>query len=170
MPKKIFLRLKKNEKILPKDFLQECQQVEVFELTGESLEEIPAELFTLPQLQILKIKNGKLKSLPQLSQGQPLSPLKTLQLSHQQLANLPEWLFEFKSLELLDLSSNCLKTLPESLAKLSILKRLNLDGNQFQTFPGALYGLKGLNHLSVDENPLTESEKGLLHQRFSMWF
>ncbi|KON28844.1 hypothetical protein AC481_00305 [miscellaneous Crenarchaeota group archaeon SMTZ-80] len=62
------------------------------------LDEIPQSITLLSKLESLSINRCKLKKLPNLSSS--LQRLKYLNLSDNQLQNLPEWVFEFSKKEI----------------------------------------------------------------------
>ncbi|HAZ13519.1 MAG: hypothetical protein A2X86_13390 [Bdellovibrionales bacterium GWA2_49_15] len=99
------------------------------------------------------------------------------QLKHLGLINCGPFCCEIKGpndflieLEQLDLSKNQLHELPPWIATLARLKRLTLDGNQLKTLPLYLKQLPKLNHLSLDDNPFSEETKGQIQRDFNLWF
>ncbi|MBI2520148.1 MAG: hypothetical protein HYV97_07015 [Bdellovibrio sp.] len=73
-------------------------------------------------------------------------------------------------LEQLDLSYNQLQELPSWIETLTSLKRLTLDGNKLEALPLYLKKLPKLNHLSLDDNPFSEETKGQIQRDFNLWF
>jgi len=123
------------------------------------------ELSTLPHsLEVFKVNGGKIEMPSNL----PL--LKTLQLKSLGLKSLAPLERLPETIETLDLSYNQLGELPTEIASLKKLVRLNLDGNSLVSLPEFLYKLPSLNHLSLDGNPLSEETRNELHQKFGMWF
>lgn len=55
--------------------------------------------------------------------------IKTLDLSHQNLDEIPEYILELSSLESLNLSHNHLRELPQTIGKLKSLKALDISWN-----------------------------------------
>ena len=59
--------------------------------------------------------------------------LRRLDLSSNQLKELPSWIGELNQLEVLNLSDNALSSLPESLGSITDLHTLNIGSNSFST-------------------------------------
>ena len=79
-----------------------------------------------------------------------LSQLQELGLHGNQLAAIPEELWELKQLRALDLSGNLLPSIPKMITQLDQLEVLNLSGNQLssvQEMIGQLYQLRQLQPL-----------------------
>ncbi len=70
------------------------------------------------------------------------------------LERLDDRIGQLASLEVLDLSYNQLRELPESLGQLPRLRRLLLNDNQLRALPASLTRLEQLEVLQVRENPL----------------
>ena len=95
----------------------------------EKLTEIPAEVFELEYLKVLKLNNN-------------------------QLASLPEAIGNLQNLFLLNLWGNQLTSLPEAIGNLQNLSSLNLWGNQLTSLPEAVANLQNLSSLNLNNNPL----------------
>ncbi len=92
--------------------------------------------------------------------------LKTLDISGQNLTEIPKEVLEFPKLEVLNLSKNKITDIPEWLNKLSSLENLNLDHNSIKKIE---YLPHNLLQLSVNNNNLTEIDTNLkLEQLFSI--
>jgi Leucine-rich repeat (LRR) protein len=77
-----------------------------------------------------------------------------LYLSHCNLIQVPEEVFELDHLHHLDLRHNRLVYLPKELSKLSHLKGLYLNNNRLKELPDELTGLEKLQVLKVEGNRL----------------
>lgn len=186
----LFLKLKKNQSSFPREIFFN-PYLEHLELFADHLDSLPDEIhelknlktlslqigmmtelnplvWSLPKLEVLKVKKTQLKNFV-LPEGN-LSLLKKCFLSHNQLESLPEDFGRLTYLSELDLSQNKLNTLPPSMAQATLLKRLNLDHNQMTTVPDCLWQWKNLSHLSLDDNPWTQQERQKLFERFKIWF
>ena len=78
-----------------------------------------------------------------------------LDLSHNELTSLPEWIHQLSNLERLHLNHNQLTSLPRSIGQLSKLKKLNLDHNQLTSLPESIGQLSHLKFLTLRHNGLT---------------
>lgn len=78
-----------------------------------------------------------------------LSALTTLNLSHQDLSELPKEIAYLTNLVELDLSHNALRSLPQEFATLTRLLRLNLDQNLFVFAPIELQSMVQLQELRI---------------------
>jgi Leucine-rich repeat (LRR) protein len=95
-----------------------------------------------------------LHTLEQLRSGQ-LKGITRLKLSCA-LTDFPEEIFELaETLEILDLSGNQLSELPRSLAQLKKLKILFLSENKFTVFPEILAGCKQLDMIGFKSNQIS---------------
>jgi hypothetical protein len=77
-----------------------------------------------------------------------------LDLSYNDLTELPGWVGELGSLVWLDLSHNHLAGLPESIGDLSQLVTLNLGHNRLTALPSAIGNLAALADLRLEDNQL----------------
>ena len=120
-------------------------------LYSNRLIELPDTLCMLNALEELDVANNKLSFLPSLI---GLSSLKCLDVSFNQLRNIPDSLSYLSKLRRLDLSNNELKTIGSNLVALGNLEELYLDNNNLTDLPTELEHLSNLWGLSVDGNPL----------------
>ncbi|KAL0232865.1 hypothetical protein GEMRC1_011612 [Eukaryota sp. GEM-RC1] len=111
-----------------------------------------SELFG-PFLESLLIEHCHLSKLPPLV---ALRNLKVLDLSDNNLAQIPDDIGVLKSLEVLDLSSNFFLSYPDNLKKLSKLKALDLRNNQMSNIVEShLITFPQLTSLMLGDNRLT---------------
>ncbi len=80
-----------------------------------------------------------------------------LNLGHNQLTTLPEWIGGLNALISLDLFGNQLTKLPESIDGLNALTSLNLFGSRLTKLPESIGGLKALTSLDLRHNQLNPS-------------
>lgn len=121
------------------------------DLSNKDIEEIPASIARLTNLQHLDLSYNNLKHLPdEISQ---LTNLKTLLLLRNQLVDLPRNITQLISLQVLDVSYNELVYLPRDIEKLQELSFLDASYNQIRELPLEFTQLRNLKELHLDENP-----------------
>ena len=154
-------------KSLPK-LIGELTSLKSLDLPGHKLTRLPPTFGNLKKLERLNLVGpirrgpiGKL-SLP-LTMFDNLTNLTWLNLSHNQLANVPSTIKNLKRLQRLDLSNNELTKLPDEIGELTSLKWLNLFYNELENLPstfGKLTKLKWLN-LSGNKEVFSHAENTL---------
>jgi internalin A len=118
------------------------------------LRRVPDSIVRVRNLQSLDISGNQLTELPEFSAHS--STLRSLYLSGNHLSRLPESIGQLKNLESFDVSGNQLGTLPQSTARLTKLRSLYLSGNHFKSVPEPVSQLVGLRSLDISGNELTE--------------
>ena len=109
--------------------------------------------FNCPNLTKLVLKYNDLMNIP--LQIQNCTKLVNLDLSHNQISEIPENFFEnFTNLQTLNLSGNHLSKVPISIFNCKLLKILNLCGNNFKESPEELLfaNLTNLQILNLNSN------------------
>lgn len=97
----------------------------------------------------LKLNGMKLQSLPDCFAA--LSDMTdSIDISQNEISELPLALYEFKHLKKLNLSDNKLRELPGSFAQFASLEELNLSANLFLKLPDILSKFETLKSLKVD--------------------
>jgi len=81
--------------------------------------------------------------------------LKSLNLTRNNIPNLPKEINLFSNLQRLNLRSNYLKSLPSTLYKMVSLEELDLSFNQLESISSSIKDLKKLKILSLQGNNLT---------------
>ena len=133
--------------------------VQHLDLSGQSLTQVPAEVFTLTNLRSLNLSKNKLMSLP--ADIAKLQNLKALTINENQLTALPKEITQISGLMVLFAKSNQISDLPKGMGQLGNLKLLNLDDNKLTKFPEALLEYNGQNcklHRYSDRNNPYSSE------------
>lgn len=127
--------------------------LEVLDLHGNQLSEVPTGFRRLERLQTLNLSKNKLSSdaLEIICQ---IKNLKELNLASNSLAGtLLRNIGQLEYLEVLDISSNQLDALPTSIARLTKLKKLNISGNRFTSLP--FEALNNVVEINASKNKLT---------------
>lgn len=138
-----------------------------FSLISTQVQVLPKELFELPMLDCLNLKNNKISALPELKHFSTIRHL-NLGRNHLSSSSLKNFFIKIPYLNSLDLGHNKLRSIPESLKYLKDLRRLNLEGNKITDFPEELKELKELTHLSLINNPFTSEEKVRIQKEFKL--
>ncbi|KAK1932574.1 Leucine-rich repeat-containing protein 40 [Phytophthora citrophthora] len=104
-------------------------------------------------LKKLDLSYNEIAELP--SQVETLKYLMSFKMRHNHLRQLPLTLCSLESLTTLDLSNNELEgCLPDQLGRLDKLRELGLEGNKLTQLPESIGGLVHLEVLRVDSNQL----------------
>ncbi|KAL5008416.1 hypothetical protein ScPMuIL_013997 [Solemya velum] len=143
----------KNNKLdsdsFPKNFGL-LKNLEVLNLSGNSLGEVPIQFTELEQLRGVYLGGNKISSLPgQVSEVR----LEVLYLGGNCLTEIPAELGALVSLISLTLCDNQLQSIPPTLSHLQRLQSLSLHNNQLSTLPPDIISLN-LIELSLRNNPL----------------
>jgi len=101
----------------------------------------------------IDLSGFRLKELPKELKN--ISWLKRLNISFNDLEELPEWLGDLTNIEVLDLRSNKLKRLFKGISNLNKLYSINIRDNCLEDMPVEIRGLKNLQYISVGHNKLT---------------
>jgi hypothetical protein len=160
----------------PEEIFTLADSLEVLNLSGNRLSELPAELsrfrklrilfcsdnrFTqvpevlgqLPQLEMIGFKANTIRDLPAAALPRAL---RWLILTDNQLAELPETLGKCTQLQKLMLAGNQLRRLPSSMADCQRLELLRLSANRFEQLPPWLLRLPRLTWLAFAGNPCSD--------------
>ncbi|KAK3872026.1 hypothetical protein Pcinc_022868 [Petrolisthes cinctipes] len=114
---------------------------------------IPEELsLHVPHLRYLDLSHNQLNNLP--TSFHLLLHLRTLHLSYNRFHTVPECLMRLPKLHTLSLANNALTELPVTIANLKHLKKLNVSNNQLRALPGSLTELPDLSVLVTLGNDL----------------
>ncbi len=121
---------------------QHLAQVTTLILDGQQLEQIPPEVWQMPQLETLDLRRNAIKVLPEtLSE---LKALKFLLLGKNQLQQIPAQ--SLPNLVQIDLSANRFTDFPAVLAQSNLLQKINFSSNRLHKFPNLTFSaLKELN-------------------------
>ncbi|MGB3493322.1 MAG: leucine-rich repeat domain-containing protein, partial [Elainellaceae cyanobacterium] len=108
----------------------------------------------LHNLTELDLSNNQIEELPDsITQ---LHNLTELDLSNNQIEEIPECIAQLQNLTKLDLRDNQIKEIPECIAQLQNLTKLDLGENQIKEIPECIAQLQNLTELSLGENQINE--------------
>ncbi len=161
---------------MPPEILGLADSLELLDLGGHALTELPAGFGRMRRLRVLFCSGNRFTRLPPvlgdcpaLSQvgfraaglvevpAESLSPdLRWLTLTDNRIAALPRALGERPRLQKLMLAGNRLEALPDSLSGAENLELLRIAANRFATLPGCITALPRLAWLSWAGNPFED--------------
>jgi len=142
--------------LLEEDYLNYFTEGE-FKILFDGYEFIKYEGEKIPIIQdVLSLKRKGIRNLSDVIGLNKLTSLQKLDLSYNQLTELPETIGKLTLFQKLDLSYNQLTELPETIGKLISLQELYLDSNQLIELPEAIGKLTALQELYLGCNQLTE--------------
>ncbi|MEI6766816.1 MAG: leucine-rich repeat domain-containing protein [Bacteroidota bacterium] len=110
------------------------------DLSKQHLEQIPAGVFMLANLQEMNLSHNKIKSIP--CEIKSLKNLRIIDLSSNKLITLPAEIGTLTYLQKLYLKHNKISTLPIEMALLISLSELDLWGNRIIRFPAQMASLR----------------------------
>ena len=162
----------------PEEIFSLADSLEVLNLSGNRLSDLPHDLHRLHRLQVLFCSDNRFEHVPQALgrcqslrmvgfksnrirelSAQALPPrLRWLILTDNCLESLPEALGDCRELQKLMLAGNRLRSLPDSLAQLDKLELLRISANQLAALPEALLALPNLAWLAYAGNPFSNAE------------
>ncbi|XP_077267855.1 leucine-rich repeat-containing protein 57 [Temnothorax americanus] len=131
-----------------------AEKTATLKLSQCKLEKFSRQLRDLaPTLRTLDLSENSFATLP--NEIGDFAQLKQLNFSHNRLTALPGTLGALEKLEGLNCAANQIRSIPSSLANLSRLKQVNLSDNQISDFPLMFCGLGHLDVLDLSKNRLT---------------
>ena len=158
----------------PQEIFDLADSLEILNLTGNRLSELPDDLDRLYKLRVLFCSDNRFTRLPESvgrcpalevvgfksNRIEQVSPaalprrLRALILTDNCISALPEALGDCPELQKLMLAGNRLHELPQRLARCQKLELLRIAANQLQTLPDWLLHLPRLAWLAYAGNPL----------------
>lgn len=182
------LTLRAGLRELPEEVYTLADTLEVLDLSGNELEELPADLARLRQLKVIFCSNNRFTRLPEaLGRCESLEmvgfkanliadvpaaslppQLRWLTLTDNRIATLPDELGRRPRLQKLMLAGNRLRALPASLAACERLELLRISANQLEGLPDWLLTLPRLAWLAHGGNPFSASHEAVALDRTSL--
>ncbi|MET0517839.1 MAG: leucine-rich repeat-containing protein kinase family protein [Burkholderiaceae bacterium] len=161
----------------PPEIYALADTLEILDLSGNALSELPAELPRLHRLRILFCSDNRFTELPEVLgrcaqlemigfkanrigrvAAAALPPrLRWLILTDNEIETLPDELGRCERLQKLALAGNRLSALPATLARCRRLELLRISANRFTALPDWLATLPRLSWLAFGGNPLGEA-------------
>lgn len=165
----------------PMEILELAETLEVLDLSGNALSDLPPELEQLTKLKIIFASNNQFTHLPEVlgklpnlemvgfktnkikevSEASLPSQLRWLILTDNEIEVLPNSLGERLRLRKLALAGNRIKQLPNSMENLVNLELIRLSANQLEHFPDVLMKLPKLAWFAFAGNPFCKHPSSL---------
>ncbi|MDF3124631.1 leucine-rich repeat-containing protein kinase family protein [Rheinheimera sp. 1928-s] len=134
---------------LPADFHRFTKLKRLF-LTNNNFDQIPAVLSLCPALVMVSFKGNQLTDF---AEGSLPEQLEWLILTDNQLTQLPNDFGRYTKLRKVAMAGNQLSSLPDSMQQCRELGLLRLSLNKFESFPDWLFELPKLAWLALGANP-----------------
>lgn len=150
----------------PEEIFALAESLEVLNLSGNRLTDLPHDLHRLHRLEVLFCSNNRFERVPEsVGRCQSLRMVgfksnRIRELSAKALPPRLRWLI---------LTDNCLETLPEALGDCTELQKLMLAGNRLGTLPASLARLENLELLRIAANRLPMLPDALLQLPRLAW-
>ena len=170
----------------PQEIFDLADSLEILDLTGNVLCDLPRDLNRLKKLRILFCSSNQFTHLPEVlgecenlsmigfkanqirhipESAIPTATLRWFIVTDNALKTVPNVLGECRQLQKLMLAGNQLTALPASMANCHSLELLRISANQFNAIPDFLFDLPKLIWLAYAGNPFcNEIEQHLIRQ------
>lgn len=143
----------------PLEILELADSLEILDLSGNQLSDLPKELSQLTNLRIIFASNNLFTHLPDVLGTLPkleMVGFKTNQIKTVSEQSLPA------QLRWLILTDNAIEVLPHSLGERPRLQKLALAGNKIRVLPESMKNLSNLELVRLSANQLTEFPEFLI--------
>lgn len=138
-------------------------QLEVLIIRDMGIQSIPEDISKMNNLKILDLAGNRLTSID--NSILKLYRLSALNLSFNLIVTLPPNIERLKSLRLLSLKGNKIMALPEKWSRMQYLRTLDLSMNEIDSIPDALQTLNSLEELNLAYNNLAAHTEALWEKR-----
>ncbi|XP_043489519.1 leucine-rich repeat-containing protein 40-like [Polistes fuscatus] len=126
-------------------------------LAGHNLNELPIEVLedaNTAGVTLIDLSRNQMHELPEMFSV--ITTVTDLKLTSNILTHLPEWIGEkYERLQALDLSKNHLLSLPSTIGLLKYLRNIDISFNRFTELPEHIYEISSLETLVVNDNMVT---------------
>ena len=160
------LRLSENLSSFPMEILDLAESLEILDLSGNKLSDIPQEIRKLKKLKIAFFSNNSFTKLP--SAFKECSNLYMLGFKANQIDAFDEDILPL-SVSWLILTDNKLTKLPFSMGKLARLQKFAVAGNRLTQLPETMKECKNLELIRLSANNLEEIPSWLLQLPKLSW-
>jgi hypothetical protein len=145
--------------VFPPEILDLADSLEILDLSGNQLTELPDDLARLTRLRVIFCSNNRFTSLPEVLGRLPelsMIGFKANRIRAVTPSSLPP------KLRWLILTDNDLEEIPNEIGRCDKLQKLMLAGNRLQNLPSSLAACQRLELLRIAENNLSELPPWLL--------
>lgn len=174
---------------IPTSMYQYADTLEILDLSGNELTELPEDFFKFSKLRILFLSNNKFTVFPSVlsklkhldivglkankinhipENAVPIS-LRWLILTDNIITQLPASIGLCTTLQKVMLAGNALTTLPDEMANCVHIELLRISANQLTILPQWLFELPKLAWLAFAGNPLLSLNNELIDKKITTW-
>lgn len=150
----------------PTDIFDLADSLEVLNLSGNRLSDLPRDLGRLRRLRILFCSDNDFTHLPECLGDCPA--LEMVGFKANRIRNVPAGALPSR-LRWLILTDNLIEALPDALGERPALQKLMLAGNRLQALPDSLAGAKRLELLRISANGLRALPEWLAQMPCLSW-
>ncbi|OZJ04056.1 hypothetical protein BZG36_03569 [Bifiguratus adelaidae] len=138
---------------LPMDFVQLCSSLRELTLCFNDFSQIPASIRYIATLERLNIANNKVKELDH-AHLEELPNLRSLEVSNNQLKDLPKGFANMKNLRFLSIANNYFTEFPKILCEIPSLEDLDISFNKISSLPDESSKMESLRSFRAVANEL----------------
>lgn len=153
------LKISENLTVFPREILGLADTLEVLDLSGNQLSEIPKDASRLRKLKIAFFSNNNFTKVP--DSFKECENLYMLGFKANKIKTFDEDVLPL-SVSWLILTDNRIESLPSSMGKLAKLRKFAVAGNQLTTLPSAMANCENLELIRLSANKLREIPSWLL--------
>lgn len=162
----VSLKLSEELTHFPSEIYELADTLEILDLSGNQLKELPADLGRLSKLRILFCSDNLFTTLPEVLADCPL--LDIVGFKANQITTVPAHALN-PNLRWLILTNNQIEVLPDSIGNCHRMQKLMLAGNKLSDLPAALSQCRNLSLLRISANRLTTLPSWLLTMPRLSW-
>lgn len=153
------LKLSCELKIFPKEIFDLADTLEILDLSGNHLSQLPKNFSDLKKIKIAFFSDNDFTEFPEvLSQCQNLT---MIGFKSNKISYIPENVFPI-NLQWLILTNNCIESIPKSIGNCLQLQKVALAGNKLKELPEEMVNCKKLELLRISANQFSQFPEWLL--------
>ena len=145
------LKLACDLKVFPLEILSLADSLEVLDLSGNQMSELPEGIRSLKKLKIVFFAGNQFRVFPKILSELP--ELSMIGFKSNRIVEVPENAFPLK-LRWLILTDNKIEIIPKSIGACHLLQKCALAGNRLEELPSEMAACKNLELLRVSANRL----------------